>query len=141
MTKIYLTIMHFGRPACKLYCGLSMVKMRHLSHQTSSLLCFTYLQTPITLFIVIYHPQIAATCFEVRQYFVFHGSGSGNWVYALIDGMFSSMAAFIDMSRLTDISGPQIHSKVKPNRLNKCVTGTRKRWPPSHFTVNFVRKW
>ena len=89
MTKIYLAIMHFGRPACKLYSGLSMVKMRHLSHQTLSLLCFTYLQTPMTLFIIIHYPQIAATCFEVRRYFVFHGTGSGNLVSVLIDGVFS----------------------------------------------------
>ena len=89
ITKIYLAIMHFGRPACKLYWGLSMVKMSDLSHQTLSLLCFTRLQTSTTPFIIIYHPQIAATCFEVRQYFVFHGSGSGNVVYALIDGVFS----------------------------------------------------
>ena len=89
MTKIYLTIMHFGRPACKLYCGHYMVKMHHLSHQTSSLLCFTYPQTSTTPFIIIHYPQIAATCFEVRRYFVFHGTGSANVVYVLIDGVFS----------------------------------------------------
>jgi len=89
MTKIYLAIMHFGGPACKLNCGHFMVKMRHLSHQTLSLLCFTYPQTSTTPFIIIHYPQIAATCFEVRRYFVFHGTGSGNLVSVLIEGVFS----------------------------------------------------
>ena len=104
-----------------------MVKMNHLSHQTSSLLCFTYPQTTTTPFIIIHYPQIAATCFEVRRYFVFHGTGSANVVYVLIERTFSSMAAFIDMNRLTHISGHQIHSTFKNNRINKCVTGTRMR--------------
>jgi len=89
MTKIYIAIMHFGRPACKPNCGHYMVKMRHLSHQTLSLLCFTYPQTSTTPFIIIHYPQIAATCFEVRRYFVFHGTGSGNLVSVLIEGVFS----------------------------------------------------